>query len=155
MDLPIPAETRAQMAAYLKRLLAHIDEEGFAIPFIPADPHTREPSLAYTVGLHVRQGYELAISGLSYEASCSVLNSLAARLFEQQTPPAQAMEVEGAAGGGYSLRLRRAESAAPFALVRTVYRHNPPVWQAVWPDREGRFPGDAACTLSGAAQLPL
>ncbi|MCG7523962.1 DUF4262 domain-containing protein [Streptomyces sp. OfavH-34-F] len=143
------------MDAYVKRLLARIDEEGFAIPFILADPHTGEPSLAYTVGLHVSQGYELAISGLPYEAACSVLNSLAARLLEQQAPPTQAMEVKGAAGGGYSLLLRRAESAAPFILVRTVYRLNPPVWQAVWPDREGRFPGDAACTLSGGAQLLL
>ncbi|MER5356641.1 DUF4262 domain-containing protein [Kitasatospora sp. NPDC002551] len=155
MTLPPPADIRAHMDAYLKRLLTSIDEEGFAIPFIPADPLTGEPSLAYTVGLHIRRGYELAISGLPYEASHSVLNSLAARLLEQQTPPTQAMEVKGAAGGGYSLRLRQAESAAPFVLVRTVYSRNPPVWQAVWPDREGRFPGDAACTLSGAAQLPL
>ncbi|WP_030230146.1 DUF4262 domain-containing protein [Streptomyces sp. NRRL S-350] len=150
-----PADTRKQMAAHLQQLTARINSEGYAIPFIPADPSTGEPSLAYTVGLHVRQGYELAVSGLDYETSCSVLHSLVERLLEQQAPPAPAMEVKGAAGGGYSLRLRQADSALPFILVRTVYRRNPPVWQAVWPDREGRFPGDAACTLSAGAQLPL
>ncbi len=151
----IPADTRKQMAAYLQQLAARINEKGYAIPFIPADPRTGEPSLAYTVGLHVRQGYELAVSGLDYEMSCSALNSLAVRLLEQQTPPTPAMEVKGITGGGYSLRLRQADSPLPFVLVRTVYRRNPPVWQAVWPDREGRFPGDVACTLSAGAQLLL
>ncbi|MFI6112922.1 DUF4262 domain-containing protein [Kitasatospora sp. NPDC051164] len=151
----IPADTRKQMAAYLQQLAARINANGYAIPFIPADPEAGEPSLAYTVGLHVRRGYELAVSGLDYGMSCAVLDSLAARLLEQQTPPAPAMEIKGATGGGYSLRLRRAGSPLPFVLVRTVYRRNPPVWQAVWPDREGRFPGDAACTLSTGAQLSL
>ncbi|MQS17451.1 DUF4262 domain-containing protein [Streptomyces kaniharaensis] len=151
----IPADTRKQMAAYLQQLAARINEKGYAIPFIPADPRTGEPSLAYTVGLHVHRGYELAVSGLDYEMSCSALNSLAVRLLEQQTPPTPDMEVRGAVGGGYPLRLRQAGSALPFVLVRTIYRRNPPVWQAVWPDREGRFPGDAACTLSTGAQLPL
>ncbi|MFF2375011.1 DUF4262 domain-containing protein [Streptomyces xiamenensis] len=140
------------MTAYLQQLAAHIKAEGYAIPFIPADSQTGEPSLAYTVGLHVHQGYELAISGLDYKMSGSVLNSLVERLLEQQTPPAPAMEIRGAAGGGYSLRLRQTDRAFPFALLRAVYRRTPPVWQAVWPDREGRFPGDAACTLSAGAQ---
>lgn len=149
----IPADTLKQMAAYLQQLTARINAEGYAIPFIPADTSTGEPSLAYTVGLHIRQGYELAVSGLDYETSSSVLNSLVERLRERQTPPTPAMEVKGAAG--YSLRLRRADSALPFVLVHTVYHRNPPVWQAAWPDREGRFPGDAACTLSAGAQSPL
>ncbi|MFD3662667.1 DUF4262 domain-containing protein [Streptomyces sp. NPDC058659] len=151
----IPADPRKQMAAYLQQLAARINEKGYAIPFIPADPRTGEPSLAYPVGLHVHRGYELAVSGLDYEMSCSALNSLAVRLLEQQTPPAPGMEVKGAVGGGYPLRLRQAGNALPFVLVRTAYGRNPPFWQTVWPDQEGRFPGDAACILSAGAQPSL
>ncbi|MGP3691062.1 DUF4262 domain-containing protein [Streptomyces sp. IBSNAI002] len=123
MEPMLSPETRQLMSDYLDGLVVLINERGHAVQFV--DSGAEEPPLAYTVGLHVERGYELAISGLTYEASCSVLNSLVAWLGEQQSAPSPSLEIAGLAGNGYSLRLVEAGSLDPFVMARTLYGYNP------------------------------
>ncbi|MFJ9574484.1 DUF4262 domain-containing protein [Streptomyces bacillaris] len=155
MEPQLSPEERREMRAQLDRLLALIKEKGYGIPFVPADPATGDTSLAYTVGLHVQRGFELAISGLPYGVSCSILNAVVAWLDERQAAPSPCMEISDLPGGTYPFRLMEAGSSSHFVMVSTVYGHNPPVWQVVWPDAAGRFPGDPGCALTSKGQPAL
>lgn len=155
MEPQLSPEERREMRAYLDQLLKLIKERGYGIPFLPANHTTGETSLAYTVGLHVQRGFELAISGLSCGVSCSILNAVVVWLDERQAAPSPRMEISDLPGGTYPFRLVEAGSSSPFVMVRTVYGHNPPVWQVVWPDAAGRFPDDPGCALSPKGQPAL
>ncbi len=111
--------------------------------------------VAYTVGLCETRGYELAVSGLPARTAMVVLNRLA-EVMANAGAPCEGGEIGDALADGYPLRLRQAiRSNVEFGLIERLYGRPFPVWQALWPDVEGAFPGDAACTLTSEMQTLL
>ena len=143
------------MNDYLARLKAIVVRHGHAVQYVMPDPETGAASFAYTVGAHRRRGYELALSGLDAEVSYRLLNSLVARIDAGELTPAPGLEVDGVLAGGYDFRLVQVGSTAHFTMVRAVFGRTAPVWQAVWPDKAGRFPDDDLCSLSPGVQTML
>ncbi|MEU3501591.1 DUF4262 domain-containing protein [Streptomyces hundungensis] len=101
-------------------------------------------AFAYTVGLGVRPGraYELACTTLPAELACSVLNNAAAQLVTDDADPVEGLELDDVLEG-LPVRLRRAQDTSEFTGIRARLGEQPPVWQVLFPDRRGRFPGDA------------
>lgn len=102
-----------------------------------------DPPFAYTVGLGVRPGraYELACAALPAELACSVLNNAAAQLVTDLLDPVDGLELDDVLIG-YTVRLRPVSDTSDFPGMRAALGAQPPVWQVLWPDRWGRFPGD-------------
>jgi hypothetical protein len=110
--------------------------------------------VAYTVGLCEARGYELAISGLPQQTAMVVLNRLANVIAGRE--PREGVRVDDALADGYALRLRQVIRAEyDFGLIEQLYGRPYPIWQALWPDVEGRFPSDPECTLTADAQALL
>lgn len=146
---------------FLSRLAAQIATRGYAVPRIGPDPGTGHPAYAYTAGLHVTHGYELAISGLPPEIAGGVLDLLAAALPERGTTPAQGLVVEGLLHDGYSIRLHRVRDVGTPSRFRWIgdlfpsLPAPPAIWQALWPDSAHHFPGDTDCQITAEAQVLL
>ncbi|KUN58908.1 hypothetical protein AQJ46_42305 [Streptomyces canus] len=142
---------------YLQRLAEQVAARGYAVPHIFPVPDSGQPPYAYTVGLHVTHGYELAFSGLPGIAS-DVLGLLAEALAERGTTPAEGLAVDGLLHDGYSIRLRPVSDSARFPVIGALFPDLPAlpaIWQALWPDPGHRFPGDADCRTTAAAQALL
>ncbi|MFE7072616.1 DUF4262 domain-containing protein [Streptomyces sp. NPDC057620] len=107
------------------------------------DPEGKHDSFAYTVGLGVRTGraYELACTGLPATLACQVLNNAAAQLVEDDTDPEDGTVLDGVLDG-YTVRLRPVDDTSDFHQMRAHLGEQPPVWQVLWPDADGRFPGE-------------
>ncbi|MFJ6901543.1 DUF4262 domain-containing protein [Streptomyces hokutonensis] len=131
--------------AYLRYVAAVIAGHGHAVQYVGGDPTMGVPPFAYTVGLHTRPGraYELAFAGGGPDLSTTVLNSLAIALADRGVEPADGLEIGGLLQGGLGLRLRMVSRPEDLGVIHAIYGTTPPVWQALWPDRNGRFPGDA------------
>ncbi|MEU0110669.1 DUF4262 domain-containing protein [Streptomyces sp. NPDC006251] len=145
-------------ARYLQKLAEQIAARGYAVPRIGPDPETGQPPYAYTAGLHVTHGYELAISGLEPEVASEVVDLLATTLLERGTTPAEGVAVDGLLHGGYSLRLRPVGDPARFRIIAALFPELPAlpaIWQALWPDAGHRFPGDVGCRITPEGQALL
>ncbi|MFD8716913.1 DUF4262 domain-containing protein [Streptomyces sp. NPDC059629] len=142
---------------YLNHVVRIIVEHGYAVQYVHGDPATGARSLAYTVGLHARPncGYELAVSGLSAETSHGLLNVLAATLADGRLDPSGGLEVGKVLQDGLALQLRPVSRPEELGIIHAIYGITPSVWQAVWPDRHGRFPDDARCRLPKGTQALL
>ncbi|MFE1289697.1 DUF4262 domain-containing protein [Streptomyces sp. NPDC058751] len=110
------------------------------------DADGEKPSFAYTMGLGARPGraYELACTTLPAELACSVLNNAAAQLVTDLLDPFDGLELDDVLIG-YTVRLRPVSDTSDFPGMRALLGEQPPVWQVLWPDRWGRFPGDTHC----------
>ncbi|MGI5517980.1 DUF4262 domain-containing protein [Streptomyces sp. CA-106131] len=108
-----------------------------------SDPNGNDSPFAYTVGLGVRPGraYELAITGTPAELACSILNNATEQLVTNGLEPADGLELDDVLIG-YTVRLRPVEDTSNFPGMRAHLGFQPPVWQVLWPDPAGRFPGD-------------
>lgn len=73
-----------------------------------------------------------------------MLNSLAEALSEDGAPPTDGLEVSGLLERGLALRLRLVSHPENLGVIGVVYGVLPPVWQALWPDPDNKFPGDPA-----------
>ncbi|MCX4481653.1 DUF4262 domain-containing protein [Streptomyces cellulosae] len=142
---------------YLQGLAEQVAARGYAVPCVGPDADTRQPPYAYTAGLHVSHGYELAISGLP-EIASDLLGLLSGALTERGTTPADGLIIDGLLHDGYSLRLRPVSNTGRFRVIGTLFPDlpsAPTIWQALWPDPGHRFPGDAGCRTTSAAQALL
>lgn len=103
-----------------------------------------DPALFYTAGLTASadHGYELALSGvLEPETARNILNDAAKKLAE--TRPTEGAYLNGVLVGNYAVRLRLVGAGRRFGWVSAIYGENrAPVWQVLWPDEIGFFPGD-------------
>jgi hypothetical protein len=128
-------------AQYLRRCLKLIEENGYMIQFVIGDER-QPPPLGYTAGLCTREAapFELAISGLDYERSGSLLRSLAERPIDWM--PYEGMMIDDVLADGFALRLRAVSDVGQFTIARHVYGMAGPAWQVMWPDPEGRYPVD-------------
>ncbi|MBK3564458.1 DUF4262 domain-containing protein [Streptomyces sp. MBT62] len=131
-----------------------IAEHGHAVQYVGGDPTMGEPPFAYTVGLHTRPGraYELAFAGGGPDLSTKVLNSLAIGLADRGVEPTDGLEIGGLLQRGLDLRLRMVTRPEDLGVIHAIYGTTPPVWQALWPDRNDRFPGDSHYNLPATAQ---
>ncbi|MET8717407.1 DUF4262 domain-containing protein [Streptomyces sp. NPDC004735] len=107
------------------------------------DPTENDAPFAYTVGLGVRAGraYELSCTGLPADLACAVLNNTAEQLIVDALDPEDGMDLDEVLTG-YTVRLRPVDKPDALASIRTTLGTQPPVWQVLWPDAWGRFPGD-------------
>lgn len=107
------------------------------------DPEGKDPWFAYTVGLGTRPGraYELALTGLPGEMACAVLNAAVAQLVTDDLDPADGMELDEVLIG-YTARLRPVDDTSALKGIRAELGVDVPVWQVVWPNALGAFPGD-------------
>ena len=143
--------------SYLRHVAEVTAENGHAVQYVGGDPTMGMPPFAYTVGLHTRPGraYELAFAGGGPDLSTKVLNSLAIGLADRGVQPADGMEISGLLEGGLGLRLRLVSRPEELGVIHAIYGTTPPVWQALWPDRNRHFPGDAHYNLPATAQRLL
>jgi hypothetical protein len=140
---------------YLAEMAAVIDRYGHAVQYVLDDVETGAPSFAYTVGLHVdsERGYELAVSGLPPNVSVGLLNELAIALAGRHV--AEGLEVHDLLQDGVALHLRQVTRPEGLTIIHAFYNAIPPVWQALWPDRGGHYPGETGYTLPATAQTLL
>jgi len=140
----------------IANIRARIEECGCSVIAVGAEPGLGIPQFAYTVGVFHRWGYEFAMSGCGIAAMHNVLNELARRAMDGKLTPRDGQLVEGALGDGYLLRLKEVHPSwqefgwmAPTLCILA----QPTVWQAQFPDRAGRFPGEPGYDLTALAQL--
>jgi hypothetical protein len=102
------------------------------------------PTLFYTVGLTVSSdhGFELALSGmLPPTTGQDILNNTARQLADKE--PAEGMFLDGVILNNYPVRLRTVAPERRFGWIAEIYgEQRAPVWQVLWPDQVGFFPGD-------------
>jgi hypothetical protein len=148
-----PEPTAEEIAEWINREAAQhleqIEEHGFYTQYVGEDPDSGAPPYAYTVGLSSQDayGYEFAISGLSPETSHGILWNLVRAFEPDAMTPADALEVPEIVASGYNVRLRTASTAAEFGMIEQLLGERSTVWQAVCPDGDGRFPGEAGYAL--------
>lgn len=132
---------------YTIQALEKIAEHGHMVQLVGGD-ETNTP-LAYTVGLSAdeRHGYELAVSGLDLTIAGNILNCAVDAL--RDTRPEEGLLLERVLVG-YAVRLRRITGPTiVYGTVRRVYGEVGDVWQVEYPDRAGRFPGEAGYSIDG------
>lgn len=141
-----PQPTIAQQAYDLTaRVRDLIEEFGYAVISVPADPATANPAFTYTVGLRLlapHLGYELVQIGLPYNLAKPLLHRTVDHLADTHTTPAQNLQLPRIADP-YDARLHRAQDCSLFlGGMRTLATPDPQVWQVLFPDRRHAFPGD-------------
>lgn len=134
-------------AAIVEQCRAKIREHGFNVIGVGADPEGSVPQFAYTVGVSTLREFELAMSGLSFETMHDALSTLARKARSGKLILAGDLLVEGVFTDGYVPRLRRAHPGHAFGMIHRVLGTCPPVWQAQFPDKQRRYPGEPGCTL--------
>jgi hypothetical protein len=145
---PAGEEVARWIDAEAARSLERIETYGFYTQYVGEDPESGAPPYAYTVGLSSQDayGYEFAVSGLSPEASHGILWNLVRAFGPDGMVPADALEVPEILAG-HNVRLRTASTAAQFDMIERLLAERSTVWQAVCPDDQGRFPGEAGYAL--------
>lgn len=139
-------------AAYIRRCVATIKKRGHMVQAYGAGPDS--PGLCYTIGLSQQDAFcfELVISGLPPQVAHSILESAVAELHPRAAVPL----IEGArlikSVKGYEGVLRKADTTGRFDVIHLVTGQHAPVWQIVWPDRDGAFPGEPGYRLPGSQE---
>jgi len=134
--------TKEQIAQFKQQRLDMIAQHGWMIQGVGAGEG--EPSFSYTIGLTEKNLPELITIGLPLQVAHSILNELARR-----SSIGQSIEGEHTNLANMPLRVRVVESLkiieTKYAMgVSDVYpTHHRQYLQLVWPDTEGRFPGES------------
>ena len=133
---------------------------GWALQLIDAGDGESQPAFAYTVGLHKTFGApELIVVGLPHNVMGHILNDLGERIKSGGTLPVG----EPILGilEGYPVRLREVRSPDSYRehvgyALWFNQGYDFALQQVLWPDRDGRFPGDPdADPATTALQLRL
>ena len=129
----------------------NIARDGWHATGVLAEPG--KPGYIYTTGLTVTYRHpELVITGLPPEAAHGVLCAAVDRI-EENGPLEPGSEYDRIAAG-FTVRVRDIAPAfcrLSFAVSNRYYGKAVPVRQVVWPDRDGRFPGEPGCDPGMAA----
>jgi hypothetical protein len=136
-----------------------VSEYGWAVELVEAGEAESEPAFAYTVGLHKTFGApELIVVGLSRDVMHEILNDLG-----EQIKAGQPLPVGEPISGiieGYPVRLREVRAPESYrAHVGYALWFNGgydfALLQVLWPDKQGRFPGDPDANAAVVALQPL
>lgn len=149
--------SEAQIAA---ALLAHVDQvrDTVARQGWTTQPVLGDIPYCYTVGLSLRPGNsaphdEVLVSGLHPDVACAVLNHVARRVLDGTLLPAEGA-VFGEVFQGVPARFRKMTARHAEAALRLARALGETQaiggWQLLWPDAQGRFPGDPECAPEAA-----
>lgn len=123
-----------------------VKEFGWAVQLVEEGEGPSEPAFAYTIGLHHNFGHpELIILGQPNKLMHAALNDIGDRI-KQGARFASGDSLEEVIEG-YPVRLREVESRESFKVhvgyALWFYAGQPfRLLQVVWPDKDGRFPGE-------------
>jgi hypothetical protein len=117
------------------------------------------PGFAYTIGLHRSYGHpELIIVGLRVDVMHALLNVCGERIKAGETLPLDAPFSDVLDDYDVLLRpVREPQSYREHVGYALWFNGGPafPLLQLVWPDKDGRFPGDPDAWSGLATQQPL
>jgi hypothetical protein len=136
-----------------------VRDVGWSVQLIPAGEAPNEPAFAYTVGLHKSYGHpELIIFGLDHQVMHEVLNNLGERIKAGKALTARGQVADVLVGQDVRLRevLTEESFRAYVGYARwfnggSTFR----LLQVLWPDKDGRFPGDAGAAVFLAGLQPV
>jgi Domain of unknown function (DUF4262) len=149
-ERPEPGAAWNRVDLHEEFIRSAVQEHGWSVQLIP-EGGDGEPAFAYSVGLHKTVGAgELIVLGLGLDSMGAMINRLGDKLRAGERPrPGEDIDeiLEG-----FPVRLRRvATRQDERAHVGYALWFNGgadfPLWQVLWPDREGRFPGEPGCTV--------
>lgn len=135
---------------YLASVAAKVREFGWAVQGVLDD----DAPFAYTVGLASRDLPELWIGGMPHRQAQALLNDLASVAVDEGGY-VDGAEVRGRADWSVPLRLRGPVSpdAAQVGVARALQPgRDVTVFQVLWPDTDGRYPGDDGYNTLGFPQ---
>jgi hypothetical protein len=140
-DQQSPGATPEQLQAYLRKCRRLIEDHGHMVQTV--FPTAKTPALVYTVGLSLKQQPELVVIGLPPHIATAFLNQVADRI--QRDPSLLHKDIPGVATTALRLREVPVTAAVKHCLLFRPLLPNPPgrVFQLIWPDVQGHFPGDA------------
>lgn len=132
-----------------------IRAHGFTVIAVGAAADGSAPGFAYTVGVSLLRDIEFVVSGLPIPTMHQVLSTLARKARTGGLRLQDDLQVGGVFGGAYLPRLRRADPGHPFGMIRRALGAHvrPVVWQAQFPDKQHRYPGDPGCLLTRSHQI--
>ena len=136
-----------------------IADPGWSVQMIAAGEGPDEPAFGYTIGLfHNYQQPELIVVGLRHELMHSMLNDVAQRIKDGKVLAVGEKLVDVLEGFDVTLREVRTKESfkqhVGYALW--FYKGKPfPLFQLVWPDKQGRFPKEKGTSDGFNAQQPL
>lgn len=157
-----------------EQIQGHIDRVGWAVTGVMPS-HNDPPqttSFAYTVGLTEKNLPELLMAGLPARTMQQLLNTAAAHLTSDGSPPFRHGEhvtgivasyplivVQGPVpqriGDALTTHGSLADTLFPGVAVARYGRDALRLQQLVWPDREGHFPWDGAYVIEAWVQPTL
>lgn len=127
-----------------------VARQGHGINAVADDPGepTNQPPFAYTVGAWESYGApELIVFGLRQDVATSILNTAlshhqAGRMFQCGVPEYEVIQNRVPV---YFLEVDPDLAKVYATFADRYYEHeNFPLWQIIWPDKNGRFPWEAA-----------
>lgn len=124
---------------YLSKVKAVVAEHGWAVQGVGS-----EPSVAYTVGLAKKSVPEIMLMGLPMEVAHAILNTVARQLTGGTLSLKEGVNIDGVFEGfpAQFRELTFVESDRHMPVACIVAGYTVPAWQLLWPDENGRFPGD-------------
>jgi hypothetical protein len=123
-----------------------IQDPGWAVQLVDEGDSPSEPAFAYTIGLHHSFGHpELIVLGQPKELMHAMLNIIGGRI-RKGARYADGDSLDDVIEG-YPVRLREVERRESFeahvGYALWFYAGKPfRLFQVVWPDKHGRFPGE-------------
>jgi Domain of unknown function (DUF4262) len=129
--------------AYLQIITGHIERAGWAVQGVPGDE--RGPSWAYSIGMwHTFRGPELAVFGLSLGTMARIINAIGSKAAARRATGTGDL-TDGVSPCAFAIRPVHGSwrETSLFTMSNTIYGYLRPAYlQVVWPDRQGRFPGE-------------
>jgi hypothetical protein len=135
-----PAHRQAAQARFARWLDEHLAATGWAVLGV-----TAAVPFSYTIGMAATLGTpELIAIGLPADVATRLFNDIgrqirAGRRFEPGGP------YDGLLAGGYRVRFDPVHPSREDYVMQAINCHGHaafPLWQLVWPDKQGHFPDD-------------
>jgi hypothetical protein len=128
------------MNDFLDRTRRLIAEHGWSLVSVHDDV-----VFVYTCGLTAKDLPEVVIAGLSGDTAAGLLNDVVKRILDAPPGPADGENIEGIAN--FPLRLHTIEDPVVLEhiprVARVIAGGEVRLRQLLWPDTQGRFPGEA------------
>lgn len=134
----------------LKQIDDLVEKNGWAVLGVMADPENMVPSYSYTVGLSARGMADLIVIGLDPRNAQVILNTAVDRIMETKADLAAGSLLTEVASVPLRAKPLRPDQFGPVAL--SAVRHagqthaKVTVVQLEFPDTNGNFPGESACS---------
>ncbi len=136
----------------LSRCRAIVARYGWQVTYVFADPDTGTPPFAYTTGLWATFSHpELVLTAIPRQAAHGILNAAGQAIAGGRPLDGGTTRPDLANLPVRVLDVDLSRCRLPFGMTNLFYGQPAPVRQLVWPDPDGRFPGDPRCDPQMAA----